>query len=56
MATSYDVYETETFSKLYLAMEKEEKECVNKIKIQLKSNPDAGKQLRFDWFREKKLG
>ena len=52
----YDVYETETFSKLQLTMEKEEKEWVDKIKIQLKDNPSTGKPLRFDWFREKKFG
>jgi|SRR3989338_8551599 len=56
MAVTFDIYETETFSKLYWIMEKEEKEWVNKIKIQLKSNPEAGKPLRFDWFREKKFG
>ena len=53
---SCDIYETETFSKLYDSMETIEKEWVDKIKLQLKENPDVGKPLRFDWFREKKLG
>lgn len=52
----YQIYETETFSKLYEAMEKVEQEWVNKIKQQLKENPQTGKPLRSDWFREKKFG
>ena len=52
----YQIYETETFSKLYEVMEKEEKEWVDKIRLQLKENPNAGKPLRFEWFREKKFG
>ena len=31
----YQIYETETFSKLYEAMEKVEQEWINKIKLQL---------------------
>ena len=53
---SYEIYETETFSKLYKSMEKEEREQLNKIKIQIKENPSVGKPLKFDWFREKKYG
>ena len=52
----YDIYETETFSKLYESMETVERDWVDKIKLQLKENPDVGKSLRFDWFREKKYG
>lgn len=52
----YNIYETETFSRLYTIMEKEEKEWIEKIKIQLKENPHVGKPLKYDWFREKKLG
>ena len=52
----YDIYETETFSKLYKSMEIMERGWVDKIKLQLKENPDVGKPLRFDWFREKKYG
>ena len=52
----YQVYETETFSKLYEVMEKVEQEWVDKIKRQLIENPQVGKPLRFDWFREKKFG
>jgi len=52
----YQIYETETFSKLYKAMEKAEQDWVDKIKQQLTENPQTGKPLRFDWFREKKFG
>jgi len=52
----YDIYETETFSKLYKSMETMEQRWIDKIKLQLKENPDVGKPLRFDWFREKKFG
>ena len=37
-------------------MEKVEQEWVDKIKRQLIENPQVGKPLRFDWFREKKFG
>jgi hypothetical protein len=52
----YDIYETETFSKLYESMEIGERMWVDKIKLQLKETPDVGKPLKFDWFREKKFG
>ena len=52
----YGIYETDTFSKLYEAMERIEREWLNKIKLQLIENPQAGKQLKFEWFREKKFG
>jgi hypothetical protein len=50
------IYETETFTKLYEAMEKVEQEWVDKIKLQLVENHQVGKPLRFEWFREKKFG
>lgn len=52
----YQIYETETFSKLYEAMEKIKQEWVDKIKLQLIENPQVGKPLKFDWLREKKFG
>lgn len=52
----YQIYETETFSKLYGAMEKVEQDWVSKIKLQLIENPNTGKPLKFEWFREKKFG
>ena len=52
----YQIYDTETFSKLYEAMEKVEQDWVSKIKLQLIENPNVGKPLKFEWFREKKFG
>ena len=53
---AYHVYETDTFSKIFLTMEKSEQEWVRKVRLQLAENPHTGKPLRYDWFREKKLG
>jgi len=52
----FKIYETETFSKLFEAMEKTEQEWVDKIKLQLIENSQVGKPLKFEWFREKKFG
>ena len=51
-----EVHETETFAKLYDASEKLEKNWIDKVRDQLVVNLTVGKPLRFDWFREKKLG
>ena len=48
------VFETETFSKLYDACDHQEQSWINKIKDQLVGNLRVGKPLRYDWFREKK--
>lgn len=50
-----DVYETETFSRIYVASEKSEQEWIEKMKDQISENLRVGKPLHFDWFREKKL-
>ena len=50
------VFETETFTKVYDASEKSEQEWIKKIKDQLVENLLVGKPLQFPWFREKKLG
>lgn len=50
------VHETEAFSKLCGTLEKMEQEWIDKIRNQLMDSLDVGKQLRYDWFREKKLG
>ncbi len=50
------VYETEAFTELCEALEKSEREWVEKIKDQLAGNLEIGKPLKYDWFREKKLG
>ena len=51
-----EVLETKTFSKLYDAAEKREKEWIESMKNQLAISLRVGRPLRFDWFREKKLG
>src|SRR3989338_3888919 len=51
-----EVYETDTFSRIFEASEKSEKEWIEKMKDQIAENLRVGKPLRFDWFREKKLG
>ncbi|MBI2583115.1 MAG: hypothetical protein HYW25_00475 [Candidatus Aenigmarchaeota archaeon] len=51
----YETFETETFSKIYESLTATEREWINKMKRQLKSNPKAGDPLRFQWFREKKF-
>jgi|SRR3989344_7217141 len=53
---SFAIYKTEAFAKTFQTLESFEKEWINKIAEQLKENPDAGKPLRFPWFREKKFG
>jgi len=50
------VLETETFSRLFDALERKEKEWIKKVIEQLKETSKVGKPLKFDWFREKKLG
>ncbi len=49
------VFETETFSKLYEASEKREQIWIDKMRDQISENLDVGKPLQFDWFREKKF-
>lgn len=50
------VLETETFSRLFETLEKQEKGWIKKIIQQLMENAFVGKPLGFNWFREKKLG
>ncbi len=50
------VLETETFSRLFETLDKEEKEWIKKIIKQLEENSLVGKPLGFNWFREKKFG
>jgi len=50
----FEVLETETFSKLFDSLTKDEQGWIKKIIGQLKENAFVGKPLRFPWFREKK--
>ncbi len=51
----YEVLETDTFLKRFGTLDKDETNWVRKIVAQIAENPRAGKPLRFDWFREKKI-
>ncbi len=51
----FEILETEPFHSLFEKLDRREQEWIRKIKEQLKTNPFAGKPLRFDWFREKKF-
>ena len=51
----YEIYETETFSRIFESLTGKEREWICKMKIQLEANPKAGKPLGFGWFREKKF-
>ena len=50
----FEVYKTDSFLKTFETLENDEKEWVRKIVLKLKDNPQAGKPLKFPWFREKK--
>ncbi len=50
------VFETEAFSELYEICETSEQVWIDKMKDQLAQNLRVGKPLKYDWFREKKLG
>ena len=51
----YEIYETETFTKIFDSVTEKERDWIQKMKEQIKLNPKAGKALHFDWFREKKF-
>lgn len=51
----YEIYETETFSRIFDTLTGKERNWIRKMKLQLKVNPKAGKPLGFEWFREKKF-
>lgn len=50
----FEVYKTDSFARTFETLEKDEKEWIRKMVLQLKNNPLAGKPLKFPWFREKK--
>jgi len=51
---NYEVFATDTFRKVYSAIDGSEKQWVDKIKGNLKENP-TGKIIQFQWFREKRF-
>ena len=52
---AYAVYTTESFEKETEKLSKFDKERIQKIFLQLKENPYVGGQIRFRFFREKRL-
>ena len=50
---AYVVYEVDTFSRIYEALDGSERKWIDKTKENLIEN-SAGKVLRFNWFREKR--
>lgn len=51
----YAVYTTEMFDEEVEKLEKDEQDRVKKLFLQLKNNPYVGDQLRYRFFREKRL-
>lgn len=52
---TYEIYETELFSKVYKTADRREQIWIDKIKQQLICSP-TGKTLQYTWIREKKFG
>src|SRR3989344_4626168 len=51
----YSVHTTETFEKEVLELDRDKQRRIDKLYIQLKNNPYAGDQLKYNFFREKRL-
>jgi mRNA-degrading endonuclease RelE of RelBE toxin-antitoxin system len=52
---AYAVYTTESFDREFNKLRNSDKEVIQKMFLQLKENPNVGDQLRFPFFREKRL-
>ena len=52
---SYAVYTTDVFDKEVEKLERDKQERIEKLFLHLKDNPSAGDQLRFKFFREKRI-
>ena len=52
---AYAVYTTETFDKEVEEFEQDKRERVNKLFPKLRDNPYTGDQVRFKFFREKRI-
>ncbi len=51
----YKVYVINSFKTILNTLSRDEQEKVNKIFLQLKENPYVGDQLRYRFFREKRI-
>lgn len=52
---AYAVYTTESFEKEIENLPDSDKESINKIFLQIKENPYVGDQIRYRFFREKRI-
>lgn len=52
---AYAVYTTESFEKEAEKLSDSDREIIQKIFLQLKENPYVGDQIRYRFFREKRL-
>jgi mRNA-degrading endonuclease RelE of RelBE toxin-antitoxin system len=52
---TYEVYTTETFDKEMSKLSNSDKKILQKMFLQLKENPFVGDQIRYPFFREKRL-
>jgi mRNA-degrading endonuclease RelE of RelBE toxin-antitoxin system len=52
---AYAVYTTESFEKEIEKLSEADKTIIQKIFLQLKDNPYAGDQIRYRFFREKRI-
>lgn len=52
----YKVFSTAEFDKLFNRLDAQTKHRINKVLLDLKSNPYNSKQLSYKFFREKKIG
>ena len=52
---AYAVYTTKSLEKEIEKLSNSDKERIQKLFLQLKENPYAGKQLKFNFFREKRI-
>lgn len=52
---AYAVYTTESFEKEIEKLSDSDKEIINKIFLQIKENPYVGDQIRYRFFREKRV-
>ena len=52
----YSVYITESFEKELNELSDSNKDIINKIFLQLKENPYVGDQIKYRFFREKRIG
>ena len=52
---AYAVYATESFDKETESLSQSDKDIIQKIFLQLKENPYSGDQIRYKFFREKRI-